>query len=45
MPIEKFEHRSPARRVREVTAEEIEWIVFSCKSYLELADRHRPPAV
>ncbi|HZA13712.1 MAG TPA: hypothetical protein VE618_04425 [Myxococcaceae bacterium] len=54
MPIENFEHKfpprsfilgSPGRRVREATAEEIEWIVFSCKSYLELADRHRPPAV
>jgi carbonic anhydrase/acetyltransferase-like protein (isoleucine patch superfamily) len=32
---------SPARRIREVTAAEIEWIAFSCKSYRELADRHR----
>ena len=43
-PPRSFILGAPARRVREVTAEEIEWIVFSCQSYQELADRHRRSA-
>lgn len=44
-PPRSFILGSPARRVREVTDEEIEWIVLSCTSYQELADRYlgRPP--
>ncbi len=32
---------SPARRVREVTAQEMEWIEYSWKAYQDLARRHR----
>ena len=39
-PPRSFILGSPARRVREVTTDEIEWIVLSCKSYQELAHRY-----
>lgn len=45
-PNKKFPPRSfllgsPARRVREVTAQEMEWIEYSWKAYQDLARRHR----
>jgi carbonic anhydrase/acetyltransferase-like protein (isoleucine patch superfamily) len=45
-PGKRFEPRSfilgsPARRVREVTAKELEWIVYSARAYQDLAVRHR----
>jgi carbonic anhydrase/acetyltransferase-like protein (isoleucine patch superfamily) len=45
-PDKKFPPRSfilgsPARRVREVSAAEMEWIGYSFQAYLDLAKRHR----
>ncbi len=46
-PEKKFPPRSfilgsPGRRVRDVTAQEMEWIVHSWKSYVDLVRRRRP---
>jgi carbonic anhydrase/acetyltransferase-like protein (isoleucine patch superfamily) len=40
-PPRSFVLGSPAHRIREVTAQELEWIVSSWKSYQELGRRHR----
>jgi carbonic anhydrase/acetyltransferase-like protein (isoleucine patch superfamily) len=40
-PPRSFILGSPGRRVREVTSQEVEWIVHSWKSYLDLVHRRR----
>ncbi len=40
-PPRSFLLGSPAKRVREVTAQELEWITYSWKAYQDLALRHR----
>jgi carbonic anhydrase/acetyltransferase-like protein (isoleucine patch superfamily) len=39
-PPRSFILGSPGKRVREVTAEEMEWITYSWKAYQDLARRH-----
>jgi carbonic anhydrase/acetyltransferase-like protein (isoleucine patch superfamily) len=39
-PPRSFILGSPAKRVREVTSEEMEWITYSWKAYQDLARRH-----
>jgi gamma-carbonic anhydrase len=40
-PPRSFILGSPARRMREVTLQEVEWIRYSCEAYRDLARRHR----
>ena len=40
-PPRSFILGSPARRLRDVTARELEWIEYSWKAYADLARRHR----
>jgi len=42
-PPRSFILGSPGKRVREVTAQELEWITYSWKAYVDLARRHRRP--
>ncbi len=41
LPPRSFALGSPAKRLREVTEKELEWIRHSCQAYLDLARRHR----